>query len=211
MDQTRFNELVYGAVAQYLAQANEIPVGVSNRHVHLSRADMEVLFGKDAALRIKKELGQPGQYAAEETVNLIGAGGRIIKNVRVLGPLRPESQVEISLTDSFLLGIKAPVRESGDLTDTHGLVLEGSAGSVTLSRGVIVAWRHIHLSEERARQLNLRDKELVSVETDGPRGCVLKNVLVRVSKQFAPEMHIDTDEANACGLKNGDTITIRKN
>jgi putative phosphotransacetylase len=171
---------------------------------------MTALFGKGSELHVKKALRQPGQFAAEETVDLRGPKGGLLRQVRILGPIRPESQVEISRTDGRQLGVSAPVRESGVLHDTPGLVLEGPAGRIELRRGVIVAWRHIHLSESCARFLRVCDKETVCVETEGPRACVLKNVLVRVSDKFQPEMHVDTDEANACGLKSGDSICIRK-
>ena len=187
----------------------DIPVGVSNRHIHLTLEDTEVLFGKGAVLHVKKQSRQPGQYAAEETVTLHGPKGSI-RNVRVLGPFRPYTQVEISKTDGFLLGVSAPVRESGDLDGTPGIVLEGPAGRLELKRGVIVAKRHIHLSVERANALGVQNKEVVSVETGGCRGCVLKNVMIHVSDRFAPEMHVDTDEANACELKNGQMIRIKK-
>lgn len=187
----------------------DIPVGVSNRHIHLTLEDTETLFGKGAVLHVKKQSKQPGQYAAEETVTLHGPKGSI-RNVRVLGPFRPYTQVEISKTDGFQLGVNAPVRDSGDLSGTPGIVLEGPAGRLELKQGVIVAKRHIHLSVERANQLGCRDNEAVSVETEGCRGCVLKNVIVHVSDRFAPEMHVDTDEANACELKNGQFIRIKR-
>lgn len=210
MEQSKFLDLVYKATSEYIETVQDIPVGVSNRHVHLCQQDLDILFGKGAALHLKKELGQPGQFAAEETINLRGPKGTVLERVRVLGPVRPQSQVEVSQTDAMQLGLSAPVRESGVLEETPGLIMEGPAGSVSLDYGVIIAWRHIHLSQERAQLLGVQDKEMVFVETEGPRGCILKNVLVRVSEKFAPEMHIDTDEANACGLKTGDTIRICK-
>lgn len=210
MLETQFLELVCKTAAAYLAAAQDIPVGVSNRHVHLSQNDLDALFGTGSVLHPIKALGQPGQFASEEMVTLRGPKGKTIQRVRVLGPIRPESQVEISQTDSFQLGISAPIRESGVLAETPGITLEGPAGSVTLTRGVIIAWRHIHLSEPIAQVQGVQDKDMVCIESDGPRGCVLKNVLVRVSDKFAPELHIDTDEANACGLKNGDIVRIRR-
>lgn len=185
----------------------DIPVGVSNRHLHLSREHMDILFGKGSELTVKKMVGQPGQFAAEETVKVIGPKGTFDK-VRVLGPIRPETQVEISKTDSFALGVKAPVKESGMLEGTPGVILEGPCGRVELQRGVIVACRHIHLTEPVANLINVHDKQKVCVDVTGERGCVIKEVLVRVSDKSASEMHIDTDEANAFGLKNGDKIRI---
>lgn len=187
----------------------DIPVGVSNRHIHLSKADLEALFGPGAELHVKKNLKQPGQFASEEVLTVVGPKGSL-KKVRVLGPVRAESQVEVSKTDARQLGVDAPVRESGDLAGTPGIVLEGPAGRIELSRGVIAAQRHIHLDVETARALNVKDKDTVCVETFGQRGCVLKNVTVRVSEKFAPEMHVDTDEANACQMKDNDMIRIKK-
>jgi putative phosphotransacetylase len=209
MNDQMLRDIVYRVSREYIGELQRIPAGISNRHVHLCQKDMDELFGRGSALRSKKALRQPGQFAADETVNLRGPGG-FIQGVRVLGPIRQESQIEISQTDGFKLGLSAPVRESGDLEGTPGIVLEGPFGNVVLPAGVIAAWRHIHLSEESARFLCVHDKEMVSVETEGPRGCVLKNVLVRVSSRFMPEMHVDIDEANACGLKNGDIIRIQK-
>jgi len=187
----------------------DIPVGVSNRHIHLSQADLEALFGPGAVLHNKKDLKQPGQFACEEVLTVIGPKGSL-KKVRVLGPVRPESQVEVSKTDARTLGVTAPVRESGVLAGTPGVVLEGPCGKVELTHGVIVAQRHIHLDPETANALNVKDKDSVCVETFGERGCILKNVTVRVSSKYAPEMHVDTDEANACQMKDNDMIRIKK-
>lgn len=186
-----------------------VPVGVSNRHIHVSQADLEVLYGPGHPLTPIKDLGQPGQFAAKETVTIRGPKGSF-ENVRILGPVRSNSQVEISLSDSFRLGVKAPIRESGQLENTPGLQLCGPVGTLELPCGAIVALRHIHATPEIAERMGICDKEIVEVETCGERRCVLGNVLVRVSDQFALEIHIDTDEANACGLKNNDYVLIRK-
>lgn len=188
----------------------QVPVGISNRHVHLSREDLDRLFGTGYSLTKKKDMKQPGQFAAEETVTLLGPKGQMNK-VRILGPVRKESQVEISLTDGFRLGVHAPIRESGKLKDTPGLTIIGPKGSITLPRGTIVALRHIHMTPEQADQMGVKDGELVEVETCGARRCVLGNVLVRVSDRYALEMHLDVDEANACALKNGDVVILKKN
>ena len=189
-------------------QFRTVPVGISNRHVHLCRADMDVLFGKGSELTIKKMLGQPGQYASEELVTLVGPKGRLEK-VRVLGPLRKETQVEISVTDSRTLGVKAPVRESGKVSDTPGLRLIGPCGEAELKEGTIVALRHIHMTPYLAEQMNLSDGDRVDVELgDAERGGVMSRVLIRVSDKYAPEMHIDVDEANAFGVKNDETARI---
>lgn len=190
-------------------QTYMVPIGISNRHIHVSREDLESLFGKGYELTPMKDLKQPGQYAAKETVTIIGPKGSF-ENVRILGPVRSKSQVEVSLSDGFRLGIKAPVRESGQLDNTPGLTVCGPKGSIDLPCGAIVALRHIHASPDVAQQMGIHDKEIVEVETCGERRCVLGNVLVRVSDKFALEMHVDTDEANACGLKNNDLVLIRK-
>ena len=184
-----------------------VPIGVSNRHIHLDRADMDILFGRDSELTFKKELGQPGQYACEEMVTLHGPKGELSR-VRVLGPLRSESQVELSVTDGFALGVRPPIRESGRLEGTPGVTITGPRGTVEKTAGTIAALRHIHLDPETAGRIGVRDQQMVKVEIGGLRGAVLHNVLIRVSDRFAPEMHIDVDEANALGVKNGDRAYI---
>lgn len=171
-------------------------VETSARHVHLTDADIETLFGKGATLTHKKDLSQPGQFACEERVKLVGPK-REIANVIVLGPARPESQVEISYTDARTLGIDAPVRESGDLAGTPGCKLVGPCGEVDLTAGVIIAKRHIHMTPADAAELGVSDKEIVSVKLDSPRSTIYGDVVVRVKDSFALAMHIDTDEANA--------------
>lgn len=186
-----------------------IPIGVSNKHIHLSREDINLLFGKGYQLTKLKDLKQPGQFAAKEVVTIQGPKGQI-ENVRILGPERAETQVEIALTDSFKLGVKAPIRESGQLDGTPGLKLIGPKSSVEISKGAIVALRHIHMDPATAKALNVCDKDIVDVEVTGERKAVLGNVLARVSDKYELEMHVDTDEANACCLKNGDVVKIIK-
>lgn len=188
-------------------RAAKVTVGVSNRHVHLSARHLQQLFGKNYQLSEVKDLGQPGQYAAKETVSLVGAKG-IVEGVRVLGPLRKQTQVEISRTDSFRLGIAAPVRESGNLEDTPGCMLVGPAGTVSLKEGVIVAARHIHMSPKEAKQLGYKDCDRVSVLVEGERELCYHSVIVRVHSDFRLELHIDTDEANAAFLGTGDQVKI---
>ncbi len=188
---------------------NKIPIGVSNRHAHVSQSDLEVLFGRGYQLTKKSDLKQPGQYASNETVTIRGPKGEF-ENVRILGPVRNTTQVEISKTDSFRIGIKPPIRESGDLENTPGIELVGPAGTVKLDSGAIIALRHIHMSPKDAQTLGVIDKELVEVETFGERRSILGDVRVRVSEQFDLEMHVDVDEANACSLNNGDYVIIRK-
>lgn len=185
--------------------ALDIPVGVSNRHVHLCREDMDILFGYGSTLTRFKAVKQPGQYAAEEVVTLRGPKGEL-KNVRVLGPLRNTTQVEISVADGFALGAKAPVRMSGDLLDSPGIEIIGPKGRVVKDNGMIVAWRHIHISPQEAELHGLRDGMKIDVRIDGPRGGVLSHVVVRVTADAVLEMHIDVEEANGFGLRNGDTV-----
>lgn len=184
-----------------------IPVGVSNRHLHLSEEDIYTLFGEGYELTPLKDLSQPGQYAANETVSIQGTKG-IIHKVRVLGPSRKQTQIEVSKTDSFALGIKPPVRDSGSLKDSSPITIIGPKGQVELSEGVIIAHRHIHMHTSDAEELGLVDKQIVMVETDGERGVVFKNVLIRVNEAFALEFHIDTDEANGAALGNGTHVKI---
>lgn len=187
----------------------KIPIGVSNRHVHVSKEDLEKLFGKGYELTKKVDLKQPGQFAANETVTIRGPKGEF-QNVRILGPVRDKSQVEISLTDNFRLGVKAPIKESGDHENTPGLEIEGPCGSVKIPKGTIVALRHIHMTPKWAEKMGVKDKEIVEVETVGERRGVLGNVLIRVSDKSDIEMHIDLDEANACCLKNNDFVILCK-
>lgn len=179
--------------------SKKIVIETSARHAHLSQADLETLFGKGAQLHNKKELSQPGQYACEERVSIVGPK-RTLTGVSILGPTRPSTQVEISLTDARAIGIAAPVRESGDTSGSGACKLVGPAGEVELKEGVIVAKRHIHTTPEDAAELGVADKEVVNVKiaTDG-RTLIFGDVVVRVSPSFATAMHIDTDESNAAG------------
>lgn len=187
----------------------KVPIGVSNRHVHLSREDLYKLFGEGFELTKKVDLKQPGQFASNEKVTIRGPKGEF-ENVRILGPVREKSQVEISTTDSFRLGVKAPIRESGKLAHTPGIEIIGPKGKIKMQEGTIVALRHIHMTPEIAKKANLKNGDVVSVETFGERRGILGNVLIRVSDKSAFEMHIDVDEANACSLKNNDYVILRK-
>lgn len=178
---------------------DQVVVRVSNRHVHLCSADRDVLFGPGYELTRWKDLAQPGQYAAREVLTVVGEKGSIEK-VRVLGPLRPQTQVEISGTDQYLLGLKVPVRDSGNLEGTPGLQLRGPGGALALQRGVIRALRHIHMRPEEARRVGVADGDLVDVRLCGDRATIFQGVLIRASDHSALEMHIDTDEANAAGV-----------
>lgn len=197
-------------IEELYGMSTQIPIGVSNKHIHLSREDMDALFGEGSELTPIKDLGQPGQYACAETLTVKGPKGEFSR-VRVLGPLRPETQVELSKTDARTLGVKAPIRESGVLDGTPGVELIGPKGSVMLEKGAIVALRHIHMTPEIAKNWGIKDKDIVDVKVSGgERAGVLGNVLIRVSDKYALEMHVDTDEANACCLDNNDTVTIIK-
>lgn len=176
--------------------ANAVLVETSARHVHLTQADIETLFGAGHTLTVKKMLSQPGQFACEERVDVVGPKNTI-KNVSVLGPARKASQVEVSLTDARTLGISVPVRESGDLAGSAPVKLVGPAGEVELKEGAIAAQRHIHLTPETAEKMGLKDKEIVLTKLDTPRALIFDEVVIRVSPTFADAMHIDTDESNA--------------
>lgn len=185
----------------------EVPIGVSARHIHLSEEHVERLFGAGYSLTEMKPLSQPGQYAANETVAVIGPKGEFGK-VRILGPVRKRTQLEVSRTDAFALGVKPPVRESGDIAGSAGITLRGPAGEVTIEEGVIIAARHIHFHTSDAERWGITDKKRLRVRVGGERGVVFENVIARVSKDFALDMHIDTDEANAAGAANGDKAEI---
>ena len=190
----------------------QIPVGVSNRHIHLSEGDVETLFGKGYKLTPFKDLSQPGQYACKETLTLIGPSMRPIENVRVLGPVRKASQVEISLTDSFVLKVKPPVRESGDIAGSAPVTIVGPKGIVELKEGCIIANRHIHMHTSDAARYGVKDGDYIDVDAlQGTRKTRWYGVQVRVRDDFALEMHVDTDDANAVGYKNGYKVTVVKN
>ena len=189
---------------------NEVPIGVSNRHIHLNKADMETLFGAGYELTPLKDLSQPGQYACKETLTLIGPAMRPIENVRVLGPLRAKSQVEISATDSYVLKVKPPVRESGKTEGSAPVTIIGPKGIVQLSEGCIIANRHIHMSPSEAAMFGIKDGDTVTVDVNGKRRTRWYDVQVRVHKDFRLEMHIDTDDANAAGIGNGFKVKVVK-
>jgi putative phosphotransacetylase len=184
-----------------------IPVALSARHVHLSQEHVERLFGAGYALAKLSDLSQPGQFAGRETVEVMGPK-RSIPGVRVLGPARGESQLEISMTDGYLLGINVPVRVSGDIAGTPGVHLIGPRGAVRLERGCICAARHIHCTPADAGRFGVKDRQKVFARLAGPRGLILDEIIVRVSENFFTELHIDTDEGNAAGVKSGDRVEI---
>ncbi len=187
----------------------QVPVGVSARHIHLTQEHVEALFGEGYHLTKKKDL-MGGQYACNETVTIVGLKLRAIENVRVLGPVRKASQLEISATDAMKLGIAAPVRESGNVAGSAPVAVAGPKGIIYLKEGCIIAMRHIHMSPTDASAAGVSDGDIVSVKADNERGTIFNQVKIRVDDSFTLEMHIDTDEANAGRIKTGDMVTIVK-
>ena len=177
-------------------------VEASGRHVHLSRKELDALFGTGYELTKAKDLSQPGQYASKERLTVVGPKGAF-HNVVILGPVRKESQVEVSLTDCLQLGVKAPIRESGDIEGTPGIVLVNGDKSVSLDKGLIVAKRHVHMTPEDAEKIGVKNHDIVKVKVEGARPLIFDDVVIRVSPKFATYMHIDYDEANACGFSKG--------
>lgn len=184
-----------------------VPAAGSNRHIHVSVQDLEALFGRGYSLKPERALSQPGQFAAGETVSIAGPKGKI-DQVRVLGPARGKTQVEILTTDAFRLGISPVVRLSGDIEGTPGATIIGPAGSIELSSGVIIAMRHVHISPEQAAWLGLQNGDLVSIRKDGVRALVFEAVPVRCGEGHNLELHLDLEEANAGSIKNGELLEI---
>lgn len=203
----------YEAVLKVLAEAiqsnltptgvkedmNEIPIGVSNRHIHLSQKDLNTLFGEGYQMTKLKDLSQPEQYACKETVTICGPNGAIEK-VRILGPVRSKTQVEVLKGDCFKLGLKTQSRLSGDLQGTPGITMIGPKGSVQTTEGLIVAQRHIHMNSEDAKRFGVHDGQIVSLQVEGPRGGILNNVAVRANDRSVLECHVDIEEANAMDI-----------
>lgn len=210
IDVKELTAAVIKALQETENSSGDIPVGVSNRHIHLNKQDLETLFGAGYELTPIKDLSQPGQYACKEVLTIVGPSLRPIEKVRVLGPLRNESQVEISRTDSYLLKVKPPVRESGKLDGSAPITIIGPKGVVTLKQGCIIANRHIHMSLEDGKRFGINDNEYVTVDAIGQRRTRFFDVQVRVSDKFQLEMHLDTDDANAAGLGNGCKVKIVK-
>lgn len=186
-----------------------VPVASSARHIHLCRADVEALFGAEYQLKKFRDLSQPGQFACQEQLTVVGPKGQLQK-VRVLGPERSATQVEIAFTDSFALGIRPPVRMSGKTAGTPGCKLIGPAGSVELAEGVIVAARHLHLSAQQASLFGLKDGQVVRLRSEGDRAVVFENVIVRAGNGHDMEVHIDTDEANAVAMSGSVMMEVLK-
>lgn len=184
-----------------------VPIGVSARHIHLTQEHVEVLFGEGYQLTKRKEL-MGGQFAANEQVTIVGLKLRAIESVRVLGPVRSKSQVEISATDAIKLGVRAPIRLSGDIEGSAPIAVVGPKGVIYLDEGCIIAKRHIHMAPKDAIAAGVRNGDIVSVKADNERGTVFNHVQIRVDESFTLEMHIDTDEANAAKISTGETVTI---
>lgn len=215
MELKTIEAVVNAAISQYTNEKKPEPVpandgvkiGVSQRHIHLSREDLDTLFGAGYELTKKKTL-MGREFASEEVVTLVGPSLKAIENVRVLGPVRKQTQVEISRTDTFVLKVSPPVRPSGEVAGSERIVIVGPKGSVYLKEGVIIANRHIHLTPEYATGHNLKDGDYVDVLVEGVKPTKFYEVQIRVRDDFNTEMHIDTDDANSAGLKNGDTVRI---
>ncbi|OGS22468.1 MAG: phosphate propanoyltransferase [Elusimicrobia bacterium RIFOXYA2_FULL_39_19] len=186
-----------------------IMANISNRHLHVSEEDLQILFGAGSKLTNIRDLVQPGQYACKETVTIVTPKNKI-ENVRIIGPTRKQTQVEVSKTDSFFLGVNPPVRESGKLEASTPITLIGPKGKVDLKEGCVIAKRHVHLAPADAQELGIKDTEVVQIKVGIGTGreTIFGDVICRVKSDFAAECHLDTDEANACLLKNGDKIVI---
>ena len=195
------DETTLAAVARAVMERLFVPVEASGRHVHLTRDQALALFGHE--LTPDRPLSQPGQFLAKERVAVKGPGGTM-ERVAVLGPERKEAQVEISLTDGRALGLRPPVRLSGEVADSPGCILEGPKGTVTLARGVIAARRHIHLTPADAQKLGVRDRQVVKLQVHSSRPVIFEDTVVRVDPAFSRAVHLDYDEANACGFRSGD-------
>lgn len=181
----------------------KVSIGVSNRHIHLTKKHLDILFGLDYELKKKNDLTQPGQFAAIETVTIKTEKSEI-NNVRVLGPIRSYTQVEISKTDAYKLGLNPPVRNSGEVENSSPITIVGPKGEINLESGCIIATRHIHLTSEHAKMYGLENKEIVNVKLNGEKGGIISNVHLKVMDESFFELHIDTDDANAHLIKNGD-------
>lgn len=185
----------------------KVMVGVSNRHVHLTKEHLEILFGKDYSLQVLRKINQPGQFASKEKVTIETPKSKI-ENVRILGPIRPYTQVEISKTDAIKLGIEPPMRDSGEIKGSAAVTIIGPSGKVELEEGCIIATRHIHMTQEQKKKFGLEGISKVSVKIEGEKGGIMENVHIKVSDLSYYEMHIDTDDANAFLLKNGNYVEI---
>jgi len=187
----------------------QVEIGISNKHLHLSAEHIDILFGKGHQLTPIKDLKQPGQFASEERVDIVGPKGTI-KGLRVLGPARAETQVELSMTDARGIGLKPPIRESGKLDGTPGVKIIGPEGEIDLDHGVIIALRHVHLSPSQAAEAGVKDQDVVQIKTNGTRPLIFGDVVIRSGEAHLREFHVDTDEGNAAGIDNDEFVEIVK-
>jgi len=189
---------------------SKVPVGISGRHLHVTQEHLEILFGKDYQLTVMKDLSQPGQYACEEKVDVVSPQGKLLAGVRILGPVRSASQVEISRSDAIRFKFVAPVRSSGDVKGSGAATLVGPKGQVEISEGVIIADRHIHFSPEEAKEFGVTDRQIVSLKIGGIKAGIMDNVLCRVHPNFRLDCHLDTDDGSAFMLSTGDILELVK-
>lgn len=203
------NDIIIAYVGGY-SYMKKLPVGISGRHLHLTQEHLEILFGKGYQLTIMKELTQPGQYACEEKVDVMSPAGKLLAGVRILGPVRPASQVEISKSDAIRFKFEAPVRSSGDVKGSGAATLIGPKGEVKIEEGVIIADRHIHFSPEEAIEFGVKDRDVVAIRVGGIKAGILENVLCRVHPQFRLDCHLDTDDGAAFMLNTGDLVELIK-
>jgi len=185
----------------------KVSVGVSNRHVHLKKEDLEILFGKNYELKNFRDLNQPGQFASTDKVKIVGPNG-YIEDIRIIGPVRSYTQVEVSATDAFKLGVNPPVRSSGDIIDSAPIKIVGPAGELDLQDGCILADRHIHITPKQLELYGFKENDVVNIFVDGPKSLFFKNVVFKVDEQSYFELHIDLDDASASGVKNNDIVDI---
>ncbi len=207
MNDKLVNDITEQISLRQIREKHPVVCNISNRHMHITREDLDKLFGSGYELKIKGKLMQPGEFAAEETVRIVGPKGAIDK-VRLLGPVRKATQIEISITDKFVLGVDAPVRQSGDIKNSAPIKVIGPKGEIELKEGVIVAKRHVHMTTADAQLLKIKDGDILRIKTFGERSVIFENVVARVGAQMILECHLDTDEANAAALKNGDEVVI---
>ena len=203
------NEIIKDVIEQVLRENFFIPVGISNRHLHISREACDALFGEGYELTPIRDLDQPGQFAAEEKVDLV-SGDRVLKGVRILGPLRNNTQIEISKTDARQIRKNPPIRQSGDIEGSESVTLRGPKGEYKIEEGLIVASRHAHISAEDAKKYGIEDGKAYSIEIGGKRPMIMKNVVMRVSDKYSTELHLDIDEANSADLNQGDYVKLLK-
>ncbi len=208
--QELITEIVRKVLSQQQGIATEVPLAVSARHIHLTQEHVETLFGKGYTLTKLKDLSQPGQFACNEQLTIVGPSLRPIERVRVLGPVRNETQVEVSRSDCMLLKVKAPVRASGDIKGSAGIVIVGPKGVVKIEEGCIIANRHIHMTQQDAKRFGVHDGQVVDVVAYGERKTKFYDVVIRVSDQFSLEMHIDTDDSNAVGVVCKNMVSIER-